>query len=63
MEKEFLVKIEEGKRELEDFKAVARETEKDQSLEIKNVKEEKAKSIAEKDLEIEQAQTELTEVR
>ena len=63
MEKEFLVKIEEGKKELEDFKAVSRETEKSNSLEIKNIKEEKAKSIAEKEEEIARSQTELTEVR
>ena len=49
MEKMFLQKLEDAKKELEDFKSVARETERSILLDVKNAKEEKAEAIAERD--------------
>ena len=45
----FLQKLEDAKKELEDFKSVARETERSTLLDVKNAKEEKAEAIAERD--------------
>ena len=63
MEKMFLDKLEEAKKELEEFKAGARESEKTLTQEIKTGKEELAKAQAERDEHITKAGSELNEVR
>lgn len=59
----YLEKIQEGQKELEDFKVVCRETEKSISNEVKIAKEDKIKSVAERDQKILEAQTELIKIR
>ena len=63
MEKMFLDKLEDAKKELEEFKSGARETEKTLTQEIKTGKEELAKAQAEREEHIAKAGSELNEVR
>ena len=63
MEKMFLDKLEDAKKELEEFKAGAREAERQLHHEIKMGKEEIARACAERDEHIEKAGSELNEVR
>ena len=63
MEKMYLQKLEDAKKELEDFKSASRETERSILLDVKNAKDEKAEAIAERDEQIQRANSELNEVR
>ena len=63
MEKMYLQKLEDAKKELEDFKSASRETERSILLDVKNAKDEKAEAIAERDEQILRANSELNEVR
>ena len=49
MENMFQKKLEDAKKELEDFKSVARETERSYLLDVNKAKDEKAEAIAERD--------------
>ena len=63
MERSYLQKLEVAKKELEDFKSAARDTEKTIQAEVKQVKEEKAIAITERDEQLQRAKVELDEVR
>ena len=63
MEKMFLDKLEDAKKELEEFKAGAREQEKTLQHEIKTGREELSRAQAERDEHITKAGSELNEVR
>ena len=63
MEKMFLGRLEEAKRELDEFKSAAREQEKSTLNQVKTANEEKAVAVAERDEQILQANNELNEVR
>ena len=63
MENMFQKKLEDAKKELEDFKSVARETERSYLLDVNKAKDEKAEAIAERDEQIQRANSELNEVR
>ena len=63
MEKMFLGKLEDAKKELEEFKTAARDIEKTLNHEIKLCKEENVKVCAERDEQITRASSELNEVR
>lgn len=63
MEKMYLEKLDSAQKELDDFKAVARDTEKTIQAEVKQAKEEKVTAIAERDEQLSKAKTELDDVR
>ena len=63
IEKMYLQKLEDAKKELEQFKATARENEKSIQNEVKQVQAEKAKAIAELEEINQGANDELNEVR
>ena len=63
LEKMYQGKLEDAKKELEQFKAAARDTEKSIQQEVKLAKEDKAKTVAELELQISGANDELNEVR
>lgn len=63
MEKMYQGKLEDAKKELENFKSAARDTEKSIQQEVKMAKEEKVKVVAELEQQIQGANDELNEVR
>ena len=63
MEKMYLGKLEDSKRDLEEFKATARDNEKSMQQEIKTEKEERQKMESELQGQIQSANDELSEVR
>ena len=63
MERQFQGKIEEAKKELEDFKTTARETEKNLNEQVRTGNDQKAKANEDHAEQIERASTELNDVR